>query len=440
MSARFAGSRSLDERRRRRLAAGAEEPGPSGETAAACGRSAAEGGRRLAPRVPLQKIISPRGWKVWLVVLAAYALGAGVLLAGAGVSRWERFLGPGIARLFAIGEARVTTFCGLLLLLASSQLALVIWWARSRSPRDFAGEYRIWSWASVVLFGAACAVATDAHHAWSETILWLWRTDFRHHATLAWLTPVALIAGTLFSSLLRDMAESRINATLLCLAAAAGVAAALCSFMRPEDPRMLELVQQGTVLFAEVSLFSALLLHARHVAYWSADPPPRRPSRLWALIGRVRLPRIRLRTASATIEGESAETAEEGERPAKASRARRAATQEKKGAAKRAATAAAKDEASEATPCEDVAGEVFEAAPVIPAVPPAPNREEPQMFERRAPEVELARGAEPSKPSGSEPQYRIDAPDKSMLKGLSKRERRKLQQEWREQQRAAKRG
>ena len=90
MSARFAGSRSLDERRRRRLAAGAEEPGPSGETAAACGRSAAEGGRRLAPRVPLQKIISPRGWKVWLVVLAAYALGAGVLLAGAGVSRWER--------------------------------------------------------------------------------------------------------------------------------------------------------------------------------------------------------------------------------------------------------------------------------------------------------------------------------------------------------------
>ena len=367
--------------------------------------------------------------------------------AGASVSRWERFFGPGAARLFAIEEARVARCCGMLLLLASSQLALVIWWARSRSPRDFAGEYRIWSWASAVLFGAACAVATDAHHAWSETILWLWQTDFRHHATLAWLTPVALIGGMLFSSLLREMAESRINATMLSLAAGGGFAAALCSFVRGEDPRTLEFVRQGSILFAEVSLFSALLLHARYVAYWSADPPPRRLSRVWALIGRVRLPRvrlprIRLRRASAATERDSADTQAEGVKPAKASRrSSRAAKQEKKATAKRAAAPPLKEEGASEGTWGDEEAEVPETAPVIPAVPPAPQREAPPKFERRAPEVELARGGEEaSERSASEPHYRIDSPDKSMLKGLSKRERRRLQQEWREQQRAAKRG
>ena len=418
----------------------------SGETAAVCRRNHSADGQRLAPRIPLQKIISPRAWKVWLVVLGVYALGAGVLSAGASVWRWERVFGPGAARLLALKDARVATCCGMLLLLASSQLALVIWWARSRSPRDFAGEYRIWTWAAAVLFGAACVVATDAHHAWSETILWLWQTDFRHHATLAWLTPVALIGGMLFWSLLREMAESRVNATMLCLAAAGGLAAALCIFVRVENPQTLELMRQGTTLFAEASLFSALLLHARFVAYWSADPPPRQPSRVWGLmrrvrLPRVRLPRIRLRTASAANEEDSADAPASSENPAKASRrASRAARHEKKEPTKRTAASAVQETASHATPHQSVAADVSESEPAIPAVPPAPRREEPQKCER-PPQVEPAHaGTQRNKQDESGPQYRIDPPDKSMLKGLSKRERRRLQQEWREQERAARRG
>src|SRR5579872_7370008 len=143
--AQFAGSRSLDERRRRRLATESEEglteapPAPAPRrTSTAKSPSKSRGPGHF----PLRKIVSSKLWKHSIVGLCGLLLAGGLLVSGWAAHVNPARLGPGFVWLFDLSAARFVRSYLSTAMLLSSQLALLIWWLRSQSLQDFKGRYR----------------------------------------------------------------------------------------------------------------------------------------------------------------------------------------------------------------------------------------------------------------------------------------------------------
>ncbi len=151
MGARFAGSQRLGDRRRRRLAVETDDLSGASGFSGGAGRkvddSAPDGrarvvddahlDRKSAPpaalrEFPISRLI-PRQWWTYLIGgTASLSIGAGLLAAGWCSAELSIAAGPGIERLFAFSEAPALHWFSGLLLSVSAQLALVIWWARSK--------------------------------------------------------------------------------------------------------------------------------------------------------------------------------------------------------------------------------------------------------------------------------------------------------------------
>src|SRR5690606_2705171 len=121
--------KSLDERRRRRLAADESKQRPKG-LPAEVERPLPE--RRPTGRFPLRRIIARSPWKLAAVGFASLVLAC--LAVGAGQFPQVRAgeFGPGFRDFCAAETGRLTTAVAGLLLLASGQLAWLIRWARAR--------------------------------------------------------------------------------------------------------------------------------------------------------------------------------------------------------------------------------------------------------------------------------------------------------------------
>ena len=109
MAARFAGSRFLDERRRRRLASENEEAGVDPEcfaASAACASHVVEKPTARAltvPVLPLRKLVSGRYWKLMLLGCLLFLVVGAVVWSGEQLrvdpDRW----GPGVAGILELG-------------------------------------------------------------------------------------------------------------------------------------------------------------------------------------------------------------------------------------------------------------------------------------------------------------------------------------------------
>ena len=287
MTANFTGSQSLDERRRRWLVSvndevhlNSESAFPSTDTGDTHDSSAVDGIRGSQPeaeavvRFPISRLISRKLWKHLAVGLLGLLIGAGIVYAGWVASSEPKRLGPGFVHLFDLstgGAAR--QFCGWLLFL-SSQLALLICWVRARSPRDFAGRYRWWAWCAMIGFAAAVTTSNKLHIVWSQTALWQWKLDFWNAGILIWLLPVSAAAIWLLFTLHREMRDCSSSPTMLWTAAGCGLLAALLTLRAvhfPVSAQELQLIHTGVELAAHWALFVSLLLHARHVVHVTAD-------------------------------------------------------------------------------------------------------------------------------------------------------------------------
>lgn len=319
METRFAGSQRLDERRRRRLAveseAAPEPAAASADGATLCSppdrtwyahthpsaETSAEDTHLDATRLiesPLASLIPAAWWKHVLCVLAALALGAGILSANFQAGEWSRTLGPGVTRLFGRSASPVADWYGSLLLFAAAQVALLIWWVRSRSMTDFDGRYRIWTRVAAVWFGFSFCVACGAHRAVSEMVaVWL-PERIPHQMILVWLVPSCGVGMGIVGALHREMRGCR--ASLGCLFAAALLylcaGAAALGAIKLATVSGLAVLEQGILLAAHVLLLESMLLHARHVLYHTAEPTEIRRRRFtiprphirWPSLGRTR--------------------------------------------------------------------------------------------------------------------------------------------------------
>lgn len=310
MEARFAGSQRAGDRRRRRLAVGVDDyadtanpddPGRSRELSAPAGSfrcvdSAHIDRLETAPSTPLHlslaNVVPAEGWKYLVGGLLGLAFGAVVTITGCFAPELQTLAGPGISGLFALPNGRVAQWFSSFLLLLCAQLALLIWWTRSRSLEDFEGRYWLWIRTACIWIVFSGCVSIEAHSVALKTLLHIRPELSREWSNLCWMIPVATLGALLVKALVREMRGCRASRALLLLAfacqlSAAGLHLALEAVCSPSLRAIL--VQVG-LLIGHVALFISMWLHARHVLHCTADPAPI-PPRTW------RMPRPHFRLA-----------------------------------------------------------------------------------------------------------------------------------------------
>lgn len=304
MGARFAGSQRLGDRRRRRLAVETDEisdgrfrtdtlPAPAGSERTIDGAHTDYPSPDIAPTSssPVSRFIPFEWWKYLIGALSLLVISAGLLTVGWKAADLSPTLGPGFERLYAFPDAPAARWFSGLLLFVSAQVALFIWWARSQSHNDFDGRYWLWIRVACVWLIFSGCVATGAQEAFRETVLFFLPDISSRTANLAWLTPALALGLSIIAALAREMRDCRASRGLLWLAAGSYLCAAGLSleveYLLPQAVQPL--LVQGCLSVGHVGLFLSMWWHARHVVHCTADPAMR-PKSNW----RIPRPHFRL--------------------------------------------------------------------------------------------------------------------------------------------------
>ena len=273
MAIQFVGSKSLEDRRRRRLAVHCDAvslENSSSEEVTRSGRVESElvESEAAAPWVPVHE------WRIW-----TYGVMVGLLLIAASFSlmRPSSFrpeLAPLSNHLLQGSRPVLAAVIQTLFWFLCAQLAILIAWYRVQCKLDFGGRYRVWPWAAGSFGLAAFCSATHAHVLFGEIISqgeWLhWRG-----AIVAWLLPTCVVALPLTLLIDRDVRRGRSTLYTLRVAWFLGLSTAGLELFAPDLDRQIwfHAVRSIVPLFSVATLFLGLWLHARVVAYVCPDPP-----------------------------------------------------------------------------------------------------------------------------------------------------------------------
>lgn len=436
MGARFAGSQHVGERRRRRLAVEADEcADPSVRRHEA---ASPEGGARFIDRphgdaapvddlpagtLPITQIIPPERWKYAVGGVLLLALNGALLAAGWLAPRLSAAMGPACERIFSAGTGTATKWYSGLLLGLAAQLALIIWWARSRSLKDFDGRYWLWTRVAAVWLAFSGCIAVDGGRAAVETLRHFRPELSEKWSALAWLAPATTIGFWIARGLVREMRGCRASRILFataiaCYAAAGGFDLGLGSSL---EPQALALLSQAGLLTGHAALFFSMWIHARHVIHCSFDPAQASQRRWRIPRPHFRMPQIpslkNLRRREETSRIEPAASAPEARR----NRERVPDTAE-----------------NDAPDDVDSVSETPRESKTE-AAPPKPRfRIDTRHDDRSQPvQASSAREAEPEEDASDAERDDDDSAARPDLRGMSKKQRRRILQELRDRERAA---
>ncbi|MCA9115770.1 MAG: hypothetical protein KDA79_11855 [Planctomycetaceae bacterium] len=458
MATSFAGSKHLDGRRRRRLASEHTDPNEAEAADTADSREERQHGRDCAVQqrlrhFPVRKVISRRPWKA--AVLSTFVLGtaAGLIAAAWFAGVQPELFGPAIARMFQLPQPQAMQVSETVLVLLAGQLCLLIWWARSRSLQDFSGSYHFWLSAAATCFCISLCTALGLHTAVVETMYNRQLLPMMQQVTradqllLTWLVPSALVVLTVGRGMAREMRGNWVGLLLLrcsVLLAMLWVGGQL-EMVRKElialqehatvqsQPALqssltgilahLPLITASAGLLAASFLFLSTMLHTRHVIFESVNPPQQKPS----LIGRL-FRRLTGRGASRSTAGKGQQAADSVS-PAEG--------EESQGRKTAAATAEAEaDNSSSTTATRSRRASTRSSAPAV------KEESAPARSAKTAAEPEPASQADSSEEDEADKQpmslkasRALDADRQQQLKGLPKREQRKLRKQWRDEDR-----
>lgn len=271
MSVGFAGSRCLDERRRRRLAQCAETQERRAPFRAPGPRSPAD-----PPFVasPVESVVRPQLWVHLLLGLIGAAVCGGTVVLG----DWIDLHHPVAAHSFGTQGLLLRAVHAALFVIAA-QLAFAILWYRARSRKDFNGRYRVWHFAVPSLLTFAFCTATDAQDVLADLAARRWGLPSAH-APLIWLVP----AGTTLLAMVR-LLHTEVRGTRGCapclwlsVIAATVNAAFVLDTPFPWDEQTASLIRRSVVLTWPYCLLMALLFYARRVIYVSNEPSAAEPA------------------------------------------------------------------------------------------------------------------------------------------------------------------
>jgi hypothetical protein len=414
MGARFAGSQRLGDRRRRRLAVESDDlpgaadlavgvPGPTGNSRVGHGAHIDHpaGGATHTLRLPVSALVPSQWWKYLIGATVCLAMAAGLIFAGVCAAKWSPGAGNGIVSLFAFPEAKITTWFSGLLLTVSSQLALLIWWVRSQSLNDFDGRYRLWIRVASLWMALSLGMATDGARVLQETFVHVCGETAVSYPFLSWLIPA--VAGLwIVWAAAAEMRGCRWSRCLLWAAAVFHALAAGLSFEWHEAVAVAhrEVMFVAFLLTGHVSIFLSMWIHARHVVHCTPEPAASRRS-AW------RIPRPHFQFPAMRL--------------LRAARRKKPAPTVEPGPA-HCAPPAAKTAPAVVSPA--VERPLIEPPPVVPV--------ELSDLSDVAPLTQPSNGDDGGA-SGTADQDQLK-PD---MRGLSKKQRRRIQQEIRERDRAA---
>ena len=379
MSGRFAGSGSLDDRRRRRLASRAEFDVDVPESAGNCEADLheIEEDSSFDPASVMLCDLTPSDiWKTAALVTAVVLLAVLTVVASHDPGLQAGQYGDAVAHFFDLGRGQAIRFLSIATLMSAAHFALVIGTVRSRSPRDFRGRFRIWRWAAALFVGGATLIGTDLHLVFSDLVHQISGVTYHGWVRLNWLIPFCVVATVITWKLWIDMSLCRSSKICLGLAiVSAGVLMFADQISGLTNYPHVSLIGQVAV---GVCLFAAMAFHMRFVSHVNPNPPE---------------PKALRETPNTTVERE-----EEFSSPVAVEEEKATKTSSKKRGRKRQTVARTVSE------FEDLEDE--------------PEVQQPRRRKR----------------------VRRDGPAPESLKGMSKKERKLARKAFREEQRARERG
>ncbi len=416
MAMRFAGARWLDERRRRRLAVDQGVDEMTDETRVEDAGSLSEGQPSKPATLSIRSVVPRSGWAVlaWSLLLLS-ACDAVIAAAWFQQSIPEGIRIP-YSVVLGVDSASAATWMASALLVVAAQLALVIGWVRGHCLTDFDGRYRAWTRVAISWLVIAGVVGTGAHRSISQLLLMqfgfetVWQRE-----TLAWLLPLGALVASVAWVMDGELKTSR-TARFLMWASAGTAIGGLALVVEPNlvdgelvdrIPHLVAFLKLALMVSAPGLLVVSMGVFLRHVVHVSPEPAPRRKSR-----------RKKKKLAKAAVDG--IETDEPGEESVDEE-------------------VAAGEEESHEEVDDDEEQDEYEAYS---------DEEQEEVVEEPVEEDAYAYSEYEDTSENSyqdnDSRYRIDEaesgfgggfPDPESLKGLSKRERRRLRKQWREQQR-----
>ena len=278
MNSGFAGSAPHDDRRRRRLLSKQSEDGVDCGSALVLSREISETTRNH--RYPLKRLLHYKVWRLWLIATSLTGILAGVLYCSWIVENNEEH--PALELLFAVQGGRLYPVMYAGLLLMAGQMSWLIGWARSRSPVDFSGRFRVWSPIGLFYSGLSLGIVLQADEILNQSIE---HAGIEMPWTVAewnWMIPVGGLSLLVLWITHGEMRTSRIARVHLWL----GV---LCLTVGLSVPYLAEInlpaiAQLGLKLGGLMLICQSLLWFGRQVLYVSSDPAKQQPSRTWKVL------------------------------------------------------------------------------------------------------------------------------------------------------------
>lgn len=406
----FWGSPRVDERRRRRLAADADRSRRGRGTSARRGssRSANKGAAQLP--FSLSEIVPASPLFHLIVFFAGISLAVVFPLLGYHDEALTKWTGPIVARLFYLGSFPLARWYGTLLLFGTAQLSMLILWGRSHSQTDFRGGYRMWRTVACFMLFNSLMLLNRGHTLWSKTLFHFWPEKFQGHEILVWVAPAIGLGYWMTRKLLSEMRDCWSSWTTISLSALfhlVSVIDLLDQRIVPAawTPKYLESLRLAALLLGQTFLFCGVLFHARHVVYISIEPPVENYDRP-GLVGRF----VRMLISIVSFEWFRVLASAASKKSAKS----RATSKTRKG---RRPTSEA-DESEEESEEEEASAESDSESPAAAG----------QWSQSGQSKIRI----DPPEASGEDPHADFSRED---LRGLSKKERRKVLMQQREAER-----
>lgn len=359
---------------------------------------------------------------------------------------------------------RLALYLDVALWILAAELAGVIGWYRSHSQLDFSGRYRVWGWIVFSFLTAGFLAATRLHETLALEYLanspyLTWRRE-----TVAWLAPLLLWGGLTGWLIDRDVRRCLASLILLRMAAVTFLALAAGYLWAPElscEAWFVGAMLAGRLL-ATGLLATALWRQACYVAYVCPDPPEKtlkaaNTSFLSALLRRWWTPKeaAETETAKPTRRRRKAADETDGEESTTPKRRRKPATKARKPAKRRTkpepeeaeydeeAAEEAEDEnwetASEDESSSDDGSEWSDGDELaqLEALtrPESPSRESKSGTSSKAASQQTWQESDDDENDGDYGGVDDGHSGADLYKGLSKRQRRELKKQQREQTR-----
>ena len=439
MSVRFAGSRRVDERRRRNLASQGEPKNAPPSALRVSSKN--EQKKNLVPHkssssnFPVKKLISRKKWKLSLIGLGLVTLFSFFLYSSIEIQRFPEKWSPDIVKLFSLEDGLLYRNANSLFVFLSAQLTLGIWWARSRSLHDFSGQYRTWFTVSMIGFMVSFCMATDAHIVFANSISWYWDIHFWKQELLGWAVPLLGCATAAVCSMHIELRKNRLSLGMFWFSMLLWGCCLTFSFDAGQEylGEHFTLAKSASLNLGAIFLFMSLLVHAQFVIYIDADPPVARIS----LTRRI-LNRMKLRKAEKLASKEMKEEVRQKKAKAKPVKKSTQFSTRKTTTVKETSTKKTKPvtkssvtikEETKTRQTESIAGKSLPS-----------KTTKTRQIQKKQVQQQQKKVAETNPESFNIDDYYFEPGeplDQELLKGLSKRERRQIRKQWEQSQRAA---